>query len=128
MIQRRSAGLTGPGNHIGIRGEEMALHYLESIGCRILARNFRRYKAEVDILALEGDYLVAVEVKSRSTLSYGEPETAIDQVKIDLMTMAAGFYQELHGFQQELRFDIVSVHFPKKGPAQLTHFRDAFHG
>jgi putative endonuclease len=117
-----------PTAQIGARGEALAAHYLNSIGCTILARNFRRYKGEVDILCTDGSFLVAVEVKSRSSLSHGEPESAIDQLKIDLMTMAAGFYQELHGLQQELRFDIVSVYFPKKGPAQLTHFRDAFHG
>ncbi|MFM9055738.1 MAG: YraN family protein [Bacteroidota bacterium] len=117
-----------PTAHIGSRGEALAVHYLTSIGCAILARNFRRYKGEVDIICTEGPFLVAVEVKSRSSLLHGDPETAIDQTKIDLMTMAAGFYQELHGLEQELRFDIVSVYFPKKGPAQLTHFSDAFHG
>jgi putative endonuclease len=112
----------------GKRGEEIALHYLESIGCRILARNYRRLKAEIDILALEGPFLVAIEVKSRTSLAHGDPETAIDQIKIDLMTMAAGHYQELHNMETELRFDIITVYFPGKGPAELKHYRDAFHG
>lgn len=114
--------------HIGVRGEAIAAHYLESIGCRILARNFRRYKGEVDIICEEGSFLVAVEVKSRSGLLHGDPETAIDQQQIEGISQAAGFFQELRGIQKELRFDIITIHFPKGKKARLKHFRDAFHG
>ncbi|MBL7924082.1 MAG: YraN family protein [Bacteroidia bacterium] len=112
---------------IGPRGEAIAIRYLNQIGCRILARNFRHRKGEIDIIAIEGAFLIIVEVKSRSTLSHGDPETAIDCKKIELLSMAAGFFQELHNIRLEIRFDIITVHFPKNKKARLAHFRDAFH-
>ena len=113
--------------NIGPRGEAIAMRYLNQIGCKILARNFRHQKGEIDIIAIEGAFLIIVEVKSRSYLSYGDPETAIDSKKIELLSMAAGFYQELHDIRLEMRFDIITIHFPKNKKARLTHIRDAFH-
>lgn len=114
--------------NIGPRGEAIALRYLESIGCKILARNFRRYKGEIDIIAEEGPFLLIVEVKSRSSLLHGEPETSIDERKTELITQTAGYFQEIHDIRRELRFDIITVYFPRGRKAQLTHFREAFHG
>lgn len=113
---------------IGPRGEAIAVRYLESIGCKILERNYRHRKGEIDILALDKEFLAVVEVKSRSYLSYGDPEAAIDSQKIELLSAAAGYYQELHDIRAEIRFDIITVHFPKGKKARLTHIKDAFHG
>lgn len=58
----------------GISGERLAVEYLISKGYRILAQNFRYLKAEVDIIAQKDNYLVAVEVKTRSSIAFGAPE------------------------------------------------------
>lgn len=113
-------------HRIGRRGEAIATRYLEQIGCRILTRNFRKGKAEIDIIAVEGDFLLAIEVKSRSDVRYGDPEYAIDTRKIELLGEAIGFFQELHDIRLQIRFDIVSVIFPAKGKPELQHLRDAF--
>ena len=100
---------------IGERGEAIAVRYLQQIGYRILARNFRE------------TFLIIVEVKSRSFPSYGSPEASIGQTKTDLMALAAGYYQELYDIRLEIRFDVISIIFRKGKKAQLTHMKEAFH-
>lgn len=112
----------------GERGEAIALHYLRRAGLEILARNYRRGKAEIDIIAREGSFLAIIEVKSRGDNHYGPAEEAVDRVKVEQMTMAAGHYQESFHPELEIRFDIITVYFPGGKKAQLTHIRDAFHG
>ena len=113
-------------HRIGPRGEAIAVRYLEQSGCRILTRNFRKGKAEIDIIAIEGEFLLAVEVKSRSDTRYGEPEYAIDNRKIELLGEAIGYFQELHDLRMHIRFDIITVLFPPRGKPELLHLRDAF--
>ncbi len=113
---------------IGPRGEAIALRYLKQNGYKILARNFRYQKGEVDIIATDHQYLIIVEVKSRSYPNYGNPESSIGQTKTELMALAAGYFQELHDIRLEIRFDVISVIFRKGAKAQLTHIREAFHG
>lgn len=112
---------------IGARGEAIAVRYLQQIGYRILARNFRYQKGEIDIIATDDKFLIIVEVKSRSFPSYGSPEASINQTKTDLMALAAGFYQELYDIRLEIRFDVISIIFRKDKKAQLTHLQEAFY-
>lgn len=112
---------------IGERGEAIAVRYLQQIGYRILARNFRYQKGEIDIIATDDKFLIIVEVKSRSFPSYGSPEASIGQTKTDLMALAAGYYQELYDVRLEIRFDVISIIFRNDKKAQLTHLQEAFH-
>jgi len=114
-------------NKIGERGEALASRYLEQSGHRILARNFRYQRGEIDIIATDDQFLIIVEVKSRSYPSFGNPEASINQIKTDLMALAAGFYQELHDIRLEIRFDVISIIFRNGKKAELTHMREAFH-
>lgn len=115
-------------HRIGERGEAIALNYLIKSGCTILARNYRKGKAEIDIIAREGSFLAIIEVKSRGANFFGWAEEAVDSVKVEQMTMAAGHFQEQFHPELEIRFDIITVYFPKGKKAQLTHIRNAFHG
>ena len=115
-------------NNIGPRGEAIAVRYLESKGFQILERNYRFKRAEVDIIASNDQFLVIVEVKSRTSLWYGAPEAAINAQKIEQLCIAAGYYQELHDIRKEIRFDVTTVHFPKDKTARIRHIPDAFHG
>jgi putative endonuclease len=115
-------------NKIGPRGEAIAVRFLESKGYQILERNYRYKQAEVDIMACNEQFLVIVEVKSRSSLWFGAPEAAINAQKIEQLCLAAGYYQELHDIRKEIRFDVITVHFPKEKTARLRHIPDAFHG
>lgn len=115
-------------NNIGPRGEAIAVRYLESKGYQILERNYRHKHAEVDIIAANDQFLVIVEVKSRTSLWFGAPEAAITAQKVEQLCLAAGFYQELKDIRKEIRFDVITVHFPKGKTARLRHIKDAFHG
>ena len=70
-------------NRLGRRGEALAARYLQRVGMRVLARNWRAPDGtgEIDIVAGDGPVLVVAEVKTRSSLRYGHPLEAIDERK-----------------------------------------------
>ena len=85
---KRATNLT-PRQILGQRGEKAATHYLRRRGYKILVRNFRSGKAEVDIVARDDDWLVFVEVKTRETEQFGAPSEAVDRDKQRNLTKAA---------------------------------------
>lgn len=68
---------------VGARGEAIAAAYLEGLGYRVLDRNWHSRYGELDLVVVEGETLVAVEVKTRTGLGYGHPLQAITQRKAD---------------------------------------------
>ncbi len=111
----------------GRMGEDLAHRYLRRHGCTIVARNYRTRSGsgEVDIVAWHGPTLVFVEVKTRSTESYGAPDRAVDAEKMFRVRRAASDYARRAGILPErTRFDIVSI-----GIGRITKvdwIRDAF--
>jgi len=108
-------------------GEDAAEKFLKKKGYRILARNYRTKSGELDIIAMDGDTLVFVEVKSRSSDAFGGPIEAVDANKQARMTKAALAYmvKELDG-QVACRFDVVGVRRPRGGKESFELVRDAF--
>ncbi len=96
------------------------------LGYSIIERNWRFRRAEVDIIATDRQWLVFVEVKSRSGTMYGTPETAVTPHKEALLSDAATAYMLEHGYTGEFRFDIVSVLFRLEENPLIEHFQDAF--
>lgn len=117
-----------PSAALGKRGESIAQHYLISKGYTILAKNYRHRKGEIDLVAQNGRQLIAVEVKSRTSLHYGVPEAAISEQQIELISATAGHFQETRKLQLEIRFDVITVYFAEGHLPRLLHIRDAFHG
>ena len=113
-------------NELGRKGEQIAKKFLEEKGFSIIETNWRHEKDEIDLIAKEGDELVMVEVKTRSTYFYGDPSEAVGIAKENFMIRAAEAYLELHDLNIDTRFDIVSIVIDKKG-AQIEHIRDAFY-
>lgn len=111
---------------IGKLGEDMAVLFLKEAGYHILERNWRFSKAEVDIIAKDGNVLVFVEVKSRSYTYYGEPEESVSAFKEGLLIDAANRYMASIDHTWEIRFDVISVIFDKALHPKITHFKDAF--
>ena len=66
---------------LGIYGEKLALKYLKKQKYKILEKNFRCALGEIDIVAKDGEFLVFVEVKTRSSNAFGEPMEAVDFYK-----------------------------------------------
>jgi putative endonuclease len=96
----------------GRLGEDMAHRYLRGRGCTVVARNYRTPSGsgEIDLVVWHGAALVFVEVKTRTTAEYGEPESAVDQEKQSRLERAARDYARRAGVEWgKTRFDIVSI-------------------
>jgi putative endonuclease len=94
----------------GARGEKTAAKYLRRRGYKILLRNFRSGKAEVDIVARHKDWLVFVEVKTRRTEQFGAPSEAVDREKHRNLSKAAlDYLRLLDNPPIHFRFDVVEV-------------------
>ncbi len=111
---------------IGNLGEEKATLFLQEIGYQILERNWRFSKAEIDIIAKDGEVLVFVEVKAKSYTYFGAPEESVSAYKENLIIDAAHQYMLKIGHDWEIRFDIISIVFDKNKNASITHYKDAF--
>jgi len=111
---------------LGKKGEELARKYLEEKGYKILDTNWRHDKDEIDIVAMDGDELVIVEVKTRSTDFFGEPEESVGYFKENFLIRATEAYLEEKNLDIDSRFDIVSI-IHNKNKTKITHIEDAFY-
>lgn len=106
-------------------GEQLASRFLEERGYEVLERNYRYKKAEIDIIAKKEKLLLFVEVKTRTSTLYGEPEESINQSKINLILSAAENFIETYNWLFDIRFDVIAIHYTH--PVGITHIQDAFH-
>ncbi len=113
-------------HELGKRGERIARNYLEDLGWTILEVNWRFSRAEIDLIAREGDVLVFIEVKTRSNIAFGEPEDFVIPKKEELIAKAASVYLEQIGHEWEFRFDIIGITMDSHQHYQLKHLKDAF--
>ena len=96
-------------NETGKQGEAEAARYLRKNGYEIVEQNYRYQHAEIDIIAKKGKLLIFAEVKTRTNLSYGNPEEFVSFTKAKLVMKAAEHYIFSHGWMHDVRFDIVAV-------------------
>ncbi len=113
-------------NDFGKHGEVLAAVYLEQNGYHILEKNWRYGRAEIDLIAYIDAQLIFVEVKTRSSNSFGYPEDFVTDAKQTLMEFAATAYIEMMNHQHEIRFDIISILFNKEKNFTINHIKDAF--
>ncbi len=112
-------------NELGKKGEEEAAAFLQKKNYLILERNYRFLKAEIDIIAQKEDTLVAVEVKTRSTSEFGNPQDFVKPKKIKLMLKAFDHYINTNDLDVEARFDIIAIVKNKLG-TRIEHLENAF--
>lgn len=112
-------------NELGELGEEEAVKFLVKNGYEIVDRNWRFAKAEIDIIAQNEEWLVMVEVKTRSNAEFGNPEEFVSKAKQSHLIRAANQYAELHNTQKDIRFDIISIVI--NPTFQLEHIPEAFY-
>ena len=111
----------------GRRGERIACRFLLRLGFDILVRRYRGRSGEVDLIALEGDTLAFIEVKTRSSRQYGDPWEFVDWEKQQrLRRTAEAFIAEYNLGQYAYRFDIVAVVAPGKLREEVALYRNAF--
>lgn len=112
-------------NEIGKWGEDLARDYLIGKGYAIMEQNQRVGHKEIDIIAIKGNRIVFVEVKTRTT-DFVDPEDAIDAKKIARLTKAADRYIQTYNIRHEPQFDIITIIGSPTTPYRLTHYEDAF--
>ncbi len=111
----------------GRRGEDAAAAYLERIGMRIEARNWRCPVGEVDIVAREDQTLVLVEVKTRRSERAGTAEEAVSPAKQrKLVRLAEAYAQSGVRPAERVRFDVIAIRVLAEDRALLRHYRSAF--
>lgn len=113
-------------NDTGARGEKLAGEFIEKLGYVILDRNWRHRHFELDLVAKEGDVIVIVEVKTRTSLYAGEPEVSVTRMKQRSLIKAADAYVLYYGMDFPVRFDIVSIVI-KGEKVVINHIMDAFY-
>ena len=112
-------------NELGKQGEDIAVQYLTDKGYELLERNWRNIHKEIDIIAKKGEELVVVEVKTRQSDEYGEPDMAVTRQKQSRLISAANAYIFQNRLDFSTRFDIISIIF-KDGESVVNHIEDAF--
>jgi len=113
-------------NALGELGESLAENHLLKKGYKILAKNYVYDKAEIDILARNSDTLVVVEVKTRSTPDFGDPQSFVKPKQIRQLVKAADFFLNDNNLDLETRFDIIAI-IKNKAGIKVEHLEDAFY-
>ena len=117
---------------IGAEGEELAVRFLKKLGYAIKDRNFTGCHSEIDIICTDpckeakGETeLVFVEVKTRTSGTYGDPADAVSPRKTSLMQRAAEIYLHEHDIEDTLcRFDVIAIRLQKGNKPMIEHLKD----
>lgn len=120
--------MRGDNRELGRRGEELAARYLENLGYRIVGRNVTNTLGEMDIVALDGQTVVIVEVKTRSHAGGNwRPADAVDHRKRKKLTQVATLFLRGPKWRDRAaRFDVVEVVCPPGGSPVINHIPRAF--
>lgn len=108
---------------IGTAGEELAATYFIKQGFKIVRRNFRFRRAEIDLIVQRDNWLIFVEVKTRTSSDFGEPEEFVSKKQVLNIFNAAEEYIYSTDWMGHIRFDIISVKLGKS--PEIIHFEDA---
>ena len=113
---------------LGQRGERAAARFLKKKHYRILTRNYRCPSGEIDLIAVDGETLVFVEVRTRSHLDQEQPADIIGPMKWSRVERSARYFLLQQSMQHRpSRFDFVAIHWPNHRPPVIEHFLDAYH-
>jgi putative endonuclease len=107
----------------GNKGEALAAEFFQKEGWNIVARNFRWGKAEIDLIIQRDDWVIFVEVKTRRSSAFGEPEDFVGDLQVNRIFDAAEEWIFSTNWQGHIRFDIVSVKLGEE--PVIEHFEDA---
>jgi len=92
-------------------GEKIASKYLEEKGYKIIIKNFRCYRGEIDIIAKEKDTLIFVEVKTRTSTKYGEAKEAVNRQKQKHIFEAAEYFlYKIKNDEIFTRIDVIEIY------------------
>lgn len=101
---------------LGTIGEKLARDFLKKRGYRILETNFRCREGEIDIVAQKGDYLIFIEVRTKTSTGFGTPEESVTSAKKDKLIASALAYLDTHqNLPSQWRIDFMAVELDKEG-------------
>lgn len=115
-------------HEIGKYGEKIATEYLKHLKYKIIERNFRCKRGEIDIIAYDESekVIVFVEVKTRTNVKYGTPKEAVKKVKQKHIKLVATYYNYIYGiYDISSRFDVIEV-FLNNNKYKINHIKSAF--
>lgn len=115
-------------NKLGEEGELLASDHLIKKGYKIITSNYTFKKGQIDIIARKGNIIAIVEVKTRSTPDFGDPQEFVKKAQINrLVETADQFMQEYESDEVlNVRFDIIGIIKNKSG-LRIEHLEDAFY-
>ncbi|MDP3724741.1 MAG: YraN family protein [bacterium] len=108
---------------LGQKGEEIAWRFLENKGYRLLERNVRSKVGELDLVCRDNNWLVFVEVKTRTSTEFGRPEESVTPSKLAKLIRAAERYLLQIKESPSWRIDVVAVDMTTNPPS-LEHFQN----
>lgn len=118
--------MTSHNRALGQWGESLAADHLARQGFDIIARNFRTPYGEIDLIAQNAQFLVFVEVKTRSADTYGFPEASITRQKREHLIASAQAYLQAH---PEIicpwRIDVIAIRKQRDAEPEIIHFENA---
>ena len=101
--------------NIAKTGESFAAAHLKARGYQILEQNYRAGRGEIDLVAQDGDCIVFVEVKTRRSLKFGTPQSAVTTQKQRQISKIAMRYLQAHNqFDAPCRFDVIAIHLSSR--------------
>jgi putative endonuclease len=113
-------------HNLGQKGEDLAADHLKKAGFKILSRNWKWGKHEIDIIAENKEMIVFVEVKTRTDDFQMHPVTAVTTEKQKSIIYAADGYLQKFKINKESRFDVITI-IKKSESYQIDHIEDAFY-
>jgi putative endonuclease len=113
-------------NKLGEIGEKIALTFLVELDYKIIETNWRQRKFEIDIIAKDKEEIVFIEVKTRSTKVFGDPEEAVTLKKQIHLIEGADCYIQENEIDLECRFDVISIILNEKNK-EIKHIENAFY-
>jgi putative endonuclease len=119
-------GLSMQKKELGKKGEEVALRFLKKRGYRIIEQNYVCKMGEMDLIAKEKDTLAFIEVKTRTSTTFGLPQLAVNSSKQrQLSKVALYFLKEKKLEDVKARFDVVAIILGQNGE-EIELIKDAF--
>jgi putative endonuclease len=117
-------------HQLGKWGEDVAARHLHSKGLAILDRNWRCEEGELDIVALDGETIVIVEVRTRSSDAFGTAEESLTREKRRHLQMASlAYLQEHDQSHSHWRIDVVTIRTQNTGSIEsIDHYENAIEG
>ncbi len=113
---------------LGAFGEDLACKHIAELGYRVLERNFSCRAGEIDIIAVQGDTVAFIEVKTRSSEKYGLPSEAVSRSKQQKIVKTALYYLQHNRLLDYMcRFDVIEIIIDEEDNQRVNLIKDAFH-